>query len=108
MEISSGLVIIQDNKILLGHPTGQKWFGTYSIPKGVVEGNETHIETAIRETEEELGIKITENEIDIDNEGYIDYKNEVDEVYKRVYFYTVELERKITIDPTRLQRREID
>jgi ADP-ribose pyrophosphatase YjhB (NUDIX family) len=37
MTISAGLVLIADNKILLCHPTGQKWWNSYSFPKGHVE-----------------------------------------------------------------------
>jgi len=61
---SAGLVIIYDNKILLGHTTGRKWYGSYSIPKGMIESGESAIDAAIRETKEELGISISKNLID--------------------------------------------
>lgn len=105
MEISVGLVIIQDNKILLGHPTGSKWYGTYSIPKGNVEVGENHLQTAIRETREEFGIEISEDEINLDDSGYINYTNN-GETYKRVYFFIVEPKDKIILDPTKFN--EID
>jgi len=108
MTISSGLVVIYDNKILLAHPTGQKWYGTYSIPKGHVEGDESYLSAAIRETEEELGIKFEEKQIEPNSEGYINYKDENGTIYKRVYFYIVELDKELQIDNTKLQRDEID
>jgi 8-oxo-dGTP pyrophosphatase MutT (NUDIX family) len=88
MKESAGLVIIYDNKILLEHPTGQKWWGTYSIPKGEIEPNENHLEAAIRETEEELGIKIDSTLIDPTTERYIDYTKD-GEIYKRVYYFVL-------------------
>jgi len=106
--ISAGLVILADNKILLCHPTGQKWFGSYSIPKGHVEEDEEILDAAIRETEEEVGIKIEINQVEPNSEGYINYKDENGEIYKRVYFYIVELDKPIDIDKTKLQKEEID
>jgi ADP-ribose pyrophosphatase YjhB (NUDIX family) len=81
IQISAGLAIIQDNKILLEHPTNSPWFNSYSIPKGQMEPGENSIQTAIRETEEELGIVINPadilstycNEIKYTNKG-VKYK----------------------------------
>jgi 8-oxo-dGTP pyrophosphatase MutT (NUDIX family) len=61
---SAGLVIIYDNKILLGHTTGRQWYGSYSIPKGMIESGESALDAAIRETKEELGISVSKNLID--------------------------------------------
>ena len=74
--VSAGLVIIQNNKILLVHPTGSKWIGTYSIPKGHVEEKEDFLETAIRETNEELGLSLTLEDLYLMNQGKIDYKDQ--------------------------------
>lgn len=108
MQISAGLVVIHDNKILLAHPTGQKWFESYSIPKGHVEDDEDHLSAALRETKEELGIDINEEQIKLDTEGYINYKDENGTIYKRVYFYVVRLDKPVTIDKSKLQKDEID
>ena len=105
---SAGLVIIYDNKILLAHPTGQKWYGSYSIPKGHIEEGEDRLEAAIRETQEELGLKFEPNQIEPNSEGYINYRDENGELYKRVYFYIVELKKPIGIDKTKLQKDEVD
>jgi len=62
-DISAGIVIIQDNKILLVHPKNASWWGTYSIPKGMIEKDEALERAALRETEEETGIKINKEDI---------------------------------------------
>jgi ADP-ribose pyrophosphatase YjhB (NUDIX family) len=108
MEISAGFVIIQDNKILLAHPTGSKWFGTYSIPKGKVEENETILEAAIRETKEELGIEVDGSELTENDKRYINYIDKDGETYKRVYYYVVEPIDLIRVDNTNLQKKEVD
>lgn len=58
-ETSSGCIVWQkkDNNLLfaLGKHSGyHKWV----LPKGLVEKNEDNVQTAIRETKEELGIKV--------------------------------------------------
>lgn len=108
MTESAGLVIIYDNKILLIHPTGQKWYETYSIPKGHVEEGEDYLDAAIRETTEEIGVRIPTNQIDFSEDKYIEYKTDKGETYKKVYYYPVYLTEPITIDKTKLQKEEID
>lgn len=91
MKKSAGLLIIQDNKILLAHPTNMKWEHSYSIPKGGIEVNETIKQAAIRETFEEVGINIDENLIS-DNYYTINYTNKSGNLFKKVYYYIVKLE----------------
>jgi len=55
---SAGLAIIYKEKILLVHPTNARWTNSYSIPKGHVEAEESALEAAIRETQEEVGISV--------------------------------------------------
>ena len=63
MEKSCGVVLFNEQKVLLlQYATGQKegeWDlqGHWDFPKGHVDKGETEIETAIRELEEETGIK---------------------------------------------------
>ena len=64
MKKSAGLVIIQDDKVLLGHPTRASWKHSFSLPKGHIEDNEDKIEAAIRETYEEVGIKVDKSMIE--------------------------------------------
>lgn len=106
MKLSAGLIIIQNNKILLCHPTGRGWWGTYSIPKGEVEEGEDLLDAAIRETEEETGIKVNVKYKEPD--GYIDYKDENGNARKRVFYFVVKLNKQINIDKSKLQIEEVD
>lgn len=107
MQISAGLLILHNNKILLIHPTNAPWYGTYSIPKGKLEKGETIIQAAIRETEEEIGIRIKEKQI---NKEYkiIEYKNERGKIYKKLYYFIVNLDEPLHLDKSKLQLTEID
>jgi len=107
-KISAGLVIIQDNKILLVHPTGAKWQHTYSIPKGGVNKGEDLVEAAIRETEEETGVKIKRKHISNKNAGFIDYKNSKKEIYKRVYYFLAYPIKSILANSFQLQLDEVN
>lgn len=109
MKKSAGLVLIKNNKILLCHPTNAPWKYSFSIPKGGIEKFEDPIQTAIRETFEEIGILIEEK--DIQKEGYIiDYKDKKGKLYKKVYYYLVYLQdnNKDIIPKEQLQLDEID
>jgi ADP-ribose pyrophosphatase YjhB (NUDIX family) len=87
LELSAGLVIVQKGTILLCHPTNQKWYGTYSIPKGHVQEGEDLIDAAIRETKEEVGIVIDKRDIIDKKPKFIDYKDKTGKLYKRVYYF---------------------
>ena len=109
MEISAGLVIIQQNRILLAHPTNAPWYGTYTIPKGKIEAHENPIEAAIRETQEEVGVKISVDDIKDKKKPYIiEYKNQIGNVYKILYYYVAEPKIEIVIDKNKLQQREVN
>ena len=63
MEKSCGLVVFNKNNILLLKYSNNKEQGEgghWDFPKGHVEPNETEIETALRELEEETGINQVE------------------------------------------------
>lgn len=64
IEYSAGILFIYKNKLLLVHPTGKSWYGSYSYPKGKIEKNETPLDAAIRETKEEIGIDTPINLLD--------------------------------------------
>lgn len=109
METSAGLLIIQNNKILLAHPTKAPWYGTYTIPKGKVEKGESYIDAAIRETEEEIGIKVNTEDIkNIDKPETIEYINEKGEVYKILKYFVVEPSEEIRIDKSKLDKKEVN
>jgi len=85
--VSAGLVIIHDNKILLGRPSCNKKKDTnYSIPKGHVEKDEPIITAAIRETYEEVGLSIKHDQITSGPYNY-KYKNK----RKNLFFYIVDV-----------------
>ncbi len=91
MKKSAGVIIILNNsKILLAHPTNARWIGTFSFPKGGIEKDEKKINAAIRELAEETSIIVTKDQITNREEpiivNYIDKKGST---YKRLYLYTV-------------------
>ena len=108
IKISAGLLVIQDNKMLLVHPTNSPWWGTYSIPKGGVDKKEDALSAAIRETYEETGIKIKEKHISTINNGHIDYTDDKGKVYKRVYYFVAYPKKPITKDMFKPQLEEVD
>lgn len=57
LKVAIYLVLIKDNKILLGRRTNTGWMdGYYSLPAGHLERQETLIEAVIREAKEEIGV----------------------------------------------------
>jgi len=89
LQLSAGLAIIQKGAIILAHPKGQKWYGTYSIPKGHVEEGEDLLSAAIRETQEEIGYTANIEDIVYSEPGFIDYNDKDGNLYKRVYYFIV-------------------
>jgi len=61
---SAGLAIVWQGQVLLGHTTGRNFKTGYGIPKGGIDPGESEIQAAIRETFEEIGIKVPEGLID--------------------------------------------
>lgn len=54
-EFSAGAVVYKESKFLLGKHSGyHKWV----LPKGLIEPGEKGIDTAVRETQEEMGVKV--------------------------------------------------
>lgn len=108
VKISAGLVVLQDNKMLLVHPTNSPWYKTYSIPKGHVDKNEDRLDAAIRETLEETGIKIKKKHISLSDSGVIVYADEKGEIYKKVYYFIARPKKPITKDMFEPQLKEVD
>jgi ADP-ribose pyrophosphatase YjhB (NUDIX family) len=105
---TAGLVIIQDNKILLVHPSNSPWFGTYSIPKGGLDVKEDPLDAAIRETREETGIKIKRKHVSLKDGGIINYTDKLGRIYKRVHYFVVFPKKPITPDMIKPQLKEVD
>ena len=108
LALSAGLVIIQDNEILLVHPTGSPWYGSYSIPKGHVEAGEEIIDAAKRETKEEIGISPEQLNIADNPQEFIDYTDKKGKVYKRVYYYIATPKEPLSKKDFKLQKKEVD
>lgn len=106
MLISSGLVIIINSKILLVKPKGLEE-GFYSIPKGLVERNESILDAAIRETYEETGILITKDQID-KTPHICNYVSSSGKITKRVYYFVVKIESHELIKQGEIDFFEID
>lgn len=55
VEVGTGVIIIKDDKMLLGKRRGSHFAGHYSFPGGHQDYGETWEECVLRETEEECG-----------------------------------------------------
>ena len=108
LQLSAGLAIIQKGAIILAHPKGQKWYGSYSIPKGHVEEGEDILTAAIRETQEEIGYTANPADILFPDPYFIDYKDEEGNLYKRVYYYIVNPQEHIKQDSIIPDGKEVD
>lgn len=112
-KISAGLAIIYDNKVLLAHTTSRGWYGSYGIPKGGIEKGESKLDAAIRETKEEVGIKISKNLVDPTEHTFVvstrKYGNKI------VYYYIVKIDslsqiglKDLKVPKGQLQTEEVD
>ena len=111
MKISAGIVLIKTHpkRILLCHPTNAGWNKTLQFPKGELNGVEKHINAAIRETFEEVGLRIPQS--DIHPGGSINYTNAKGMVYKIVYYYFANVDSMNLPDELpkwQLQAEEVD
>lgn len=111
---SAGLAIIYNKLILLGHATGNGWYGSYGIPKGGIEDGEDKISAAIRETFEEVGVKVSRNLINPTEHTFVVTSNKY-KINKTVYYYVVEIDnlsqiglKELKIPKSQLQIKEID
>jgi len=92
MKKSAGVIIILNNeKVLICHPSNSdKWFGSYSFPKGGIDEGETIKQAALRELFEETSVKINDSMLSGEPLvlDYMNYKNK-GVVYKRIYLFTL-------------------
>lgn len=56
-KVGIGVLVVKDGKILLGERLSSHGSGTHMIPGGHLEFGETFEQTALREAEEETGLK---------------------------------------------------
>ena len=75
MQRLSGVMVIIDDKILLVKPQKYKnMTDKWSIPKGKIEDKQTILDTAVKELEEETGIKLTKQRVEDSEKKKIFYK----------------------------------
>lgn len=79
LRVAVFLILIRDNKILLLRRQNTGWKdGNYSLPSGHLESGETVIDAVIREASEEIGVTISQNDVQLVHtlhrapDGYID------------------------------------
>jgi len=116
VKISSGtLIILNNSKVLLCHPSNSGWDNTFTPAKGGVEPSESIIDAAIRETMEEISISINKELISGKDPIEILYKNKKGKVYKKVYLFKINISSVSEIgltseilDKSMLQLQEID
>jgi len=116
MNISAGVAIIYNHKLLLCHPTNNRWVNSFSLPKGGVDLGETFLEAAIRECREEVGIDIIPSQIsNLTKPIQIDYVNKAGVLFKNFFVSNVKINKLSEIGLTseivpkeQLQASEID
>lgn len=83
--VSCGGVVIYRGKILLLYKNYRNKYEGWVLPKGTVEEGESHRETALREVEEETGVKADIKEYIAKSEYSFNISEDV--VEKEVYWY---------------------
>jgi 8-oxo-dGTP diphosphatase len=64
--ISVHIILMRDNKILLGQRQNTGYSdGLYHLPAGHLDPDETFVDATLRETKEELGIDLSPQDIDL-------------------------------------------
>jgi len=114
MDVSAGIAIYYKNKILLIHPTKTPIFGTWSVPKGKIEKDESLLDAAIRETNEEVGIIIKPEMIKSDARIF-NYTTKKGYIFKKAYIYTLRINslkeiglKEEVLPSNNLQKSEVD
>jgi 8-oxo-dGTP pyrophosphatase MutT (NUDIX family) len=101
MEKSCGLVVFNSNKILLlkySANNTQGEGGHWDFPKGHVEQNETELETALRELEEETGISKVEIIDDFRHSISYTFSRRSESISKEVIFFLAStVDKRVTL-----------
>jgi ADP-ribose pyrophosphatase YjhB (NUDIX family) len=95
METTCGTFVIDNsNQLLICHPTNEpmdKW----SIPKGWPDDDETYEEAAIRELEEETGLRIKDYTGKLEFVGEILYKNKPKKLIAFSFYLNAEVTKSL-------------
>lgn len=110
---SAGILFVCENRCLLAHSTNSKLKGSWMPPKGGLESRETPEKAAIRETEEEIGWRVSP--LLLNKSFDVLYTDKRERVYKTVRIFVIRIENE---DPDKngpliksvkgLQKEEID
>lgn len=111
---SAGLAIVYQGMVLLAHSTGNSWQTGYGLPKGGIDPGESPIDAAIRETREELGIKVPNSMVQQPARTYILTSRKY-KYTKTVQWFIVQVEslkeiglNDLVVPKTQLQLSEIN
>ena len=69
------LIFIKDNRVLLQKRKNCSFSGMFSLPGGHIDGNERIISGAIREAEEEIGLKLKHKDLKLGTIFHTNYGN---------------------------------
>jgi ADP-ribose pyrophosphatase YjhB (NUDIX family) len=90
MKVSAGIAILYLDKVLMAHAKSSPWYKSYTPPKGGVEEGESHIDAAVRELQEETGIRVDKRKLLSPVEvPYIDNRGKT---YKIVVLFPMRIE----------------
>ena len=111
---SAGIAIIYNSKILLVHATNGSWANpVMGIPKGKIEDGESPEDAAVRETYEEIGIRIKPDQVEQNTEIIQVYSGKT--VINNIHYLICNINNLseigltgLTVPKSQLQRGEID
>ena len=94
-KISCGVILTNGTEYLMCHPTNSLW---WNIPKGILDRGESYAEAAVRELEEETGLKATTE--DLEYLGMFPYKRDKDLALFKMQIKDMPDESKLTCTST--------
>jgi 8-oxo-dGTP pyrophosphatase MutT (NUDIX family) len=106
---SAGLAIIYNNMILLAKTAGRPGKKSWGIPKGGIEEGEDKIDAAIRETYEEIGIKVDRGMVNpVAREFFVNTKKWG--YVKYITYFVVEIDdlSQISLKDLEVPRKQLD
>lgn len=88
---AAGVAVLWNNRILLIHPTNSSWKkSTCGIPKGKLERGEDSLSGALRELEEETGIRLDPSQVNPEP-NKVDFYNRNNEVDGHLIYFVCEI-----------------